>query len=480
MDDRPGFTLAVSQNKYLSTDDNEMHAILTVTAHDIAGTPHEAPEAAEVIAIDCSGSMSNPPTKIAAARHATAAAIDALRDGVFFAVVEGTHTARTVYPTEQRLIAATPETKTAAKKAVRHLIANGATAMGAWLRLADQLLDAHPAAVRHVMLLTDGRNLPEYKQDLDEALVACEGKFVCDGRGIGDDYAPEELQRIVSTLRGSADAILDDSDLVSEFTAMMWTAMSKVVPDVRLQIRTMPFTRLRFVKQEFPTETDLTELGMPINARTTGFSTGSWSEGEDREFHVCLEVDRAELAMYEDIQAARVDLAIVYAGSTEAHTCGKPEAIRVHWTDDIKLSSVLDLKMAHYAGHTELGNAVKAGRDALDADDVDRAAREWGRAVALAAKLGHDKMLTRLGRLVDIVGDPAAGVVRVKQNLQPREIASAMLGSYTSTHSPDSTVLQSIPQQPAGPDRACPNCGYVSPSTAAICEPCGYSLGETA
>jgi hypothetical protein len=479
MDDQLGFTLAVSQNKYLSVDDDEVHAILTVTACDLAGTPYgKSLEAAEVIVIDCSGSMGNPPTKIAAARRATAAAIDALREGVFFAVVEGTHTARTTYPIERKLVVATSETKNAAKGAVRRLEANGATAMGTWLRLADRLLAAHPSAVRHVMLLTDGQNLPEHKQDLDKALTVCEGKFVCDGRGIGDDYAPEELQRIVSTLHGSADAILDEADLVPDFAAMMRAAMSKVVPDVRLRIKTMPFARLRFLKQTFPTEIDLTGLGRPIDEQMTVFSTGSWGEGEEREFHVCLEVDRAELAPHEDFQAARVDLAIVHTATTKAEVRSKPEAIRVHRTDDVRLSSVLDPKVAHYTDHAELGNVVKAGWVAYDAGTLDRAEAEWGRAVALAAKLGHDTMLTRFSRLVDIIGDPADGVVRIKQNLLPRELFSVVLGSVTSTHSPDSVTQQATPEPPADPDRKCPECGYVSASTAKFCAPCGYPLRE--
>jgi len=479
MNDQFGFTLMVSQNEYLSVDDDEVHAILTITARDLAGTPHgQASEAAEVIVIDCSGSMGNPPTKIAAARRATAAAVDALREGTFFAIIEGTQTARTVYPTDQKMVVATPEMKNAAKRAVRRLEANGGTAMGTWLWLADQLLDAYPSAVRHAMLLTDGKNQPQHKNNLDEALSACAGKFVCDGRGIGDDYAPDELQRIVSTLRGSADAILDEGDLVPDFTAMMQAAMSKVVPDVQLRIKTMPFARLRFLKQVFRTEIDLTGFGMPIDEQMTAFSTGSWGEGEEREFHVCLDVDRTGLALHEDYQAARVDLAIVHAGSAQAEAHGKPEAIRVYRTDDVRLSSVLDPKVAHYTDHAELGNGVKAGWEAHDAGDLDRAAAEWGRAVALAAKLGDDEMLIRLGRLVDTIGDPTGGVVRIKQNLLPREIFSAVLGSTTSTHSPDSATRQPTPGRPADPDLKCSECGYMSPSTAKFCAPCGYALRE--
>lgn len=481
MVDPAGFTLAVSQNKYLSIEDDEIHAIVTVTARDLAGTLHgRAPEAAEVIAVDCSGSMGHPMTKMDAARRASAAAIDALRDGVSFALIEGTHIARMVYPQEERLTVATPATKAAAKRAVRHLTPGGGTAMGAWLRLADRLLDAHPAAVRHVMLVTDGQNLPEYRQGLDDALADCQGRFVCDGRGIGDDYEPEELRRIASALRGTADAVLADADLVAEFEGMMRAAMSKVVPDVRLQLRTMPFTQVAFVEQKFPTESNLTELGVPIDARTTGFSTGSWSEGEEREFHVCLRLTQADLPLKEDVLAALVDLAIVRAGAGESGACGGPGTIVMHRTDNPRLSSVLDPKVAHYAGHDELAAAVLAGRDALDAQDPERAAEAWGRAVALAAGLADHTMLKRLARLVDVVGDPAQGEVRLKPDLLPREVFSAMLGTITTTRSPDQEPRRPERAAATGPDRVCELCDHRSPSTARFCEKCRHPWQESA
>jgi hypothetical protein len=339
MNQRPAATLALHQNKYLSVEDDETHAVVTVTAHDLSGALRgQAPEVAEVIAIDCSGSMGYPLEKIAVARRATKKAIDALRDGVHFAVVAGTETATVVYPAERRMAVATAETKLAAKKAVGYLDASGGTAMGTWLWLADELLREHPTAVRHVILLTDGQDLPQYRRTLDDALTKCRGNFVCDGRGIGDDYAPEELQRIVSTLLGSADAIVDDANLVTEFAEMMRTAMSKVLPDLHLRIRTMPYTRLRFVRQGFPNKTDLTPLGTPIDEQTTSFSTGSWSDGEEREFWICVEVDTAGRDMREDLQAAVIDLAIVRAGSTQPERFGSPEAIQVHLTDEPKLS----------------------------------------------------------------------------------------------------------------------------------------------
>jgi hypothetical protein len=485
MNQQPAATLTIHQNKYLSADDDEMHAVVTVTAHELSGALWgQAPEAAEVIAIDCSGSMGYPMEKIVVARRATKQAIDALRDGVHFAVLAGTETATMVYPADRRLAVATTETKLAAKRAVEYLDASGGTAMGTWLRLADELLRRHPTAVRHVILLTDGQDLPQNRRTLDDALTECQGNFVCDGRGIGDDYAPAELQRIVSTLLGSADAIVEDADLVTEFAEMMRTAMSKVVPDLHLRIRTMPYTRLRSVKQGFPNKIDLSGLGTPIDERTTTFSTGSWRDGEEREFCICVEVDTAGRDMREDLQAAVVDMAIVRAGGTEPERCGSPEAIQVHLTDEPKLSGVVHPKVAHHAGEAELSQLVNDGCEAHDRGDPGLAEERWGRATVLAAQLGHDKMLKRLGRLVDIIGDPANGKVRIKEGLRPRDIFSAFMGSLTASRSPDKSEWETHnPEWNAmveRPDQQCPNCDNPAPSTATFCGNCGHRLAERA
>ena len=135
----------------------------------------QAPDAAVVIMVDCSGSMDYPPTKMRNARDATAAAIDTLRDGTRFAVVAGTHVAKDVYPGNGQLATADPATKAQAKEALRRLSAGGGTAIGTWLRLADRLLGAADADIRHGILLTDGRNEHESPEDLRAALDSCAG-----------------------------------------------------------------------------------------------------------------------------------------------------------------------------------------------------------------------------------------------------------------------------------------------------------------
>lgn len=475
-----GFALSVSQNKYLSVDDDEVHAIVAVTSTDHGGPGAvTARAAAEVIVIDCSGSMDYPPTKMSNVRKATEAAVDALADGVYFAVVAGTHEARMVYPVNVEMAAANPETREAAKYRIRHLVTTGGTAMGAWLRAANELLQAHPASIRHVTLLTDGRNESEEPAELDKALRDCQGRFVCEGRGIGDDYLPEELSRIVSALRGRADAILDFGDLTAEFVEMMRAAQAKVVPDVRLRIKRMPFATVRLVRQRYPSDVDLTGWGVRVDDRTVDFSTGSWAGGETREFHVCLNVRRSDPGIEQLLQAARVDLMVVPAGGTDAQISGEPAAIVVQWTDDEARSSVLDPKVAHYLGCTELHEAIKSGWTAYQAPDPERAAAEWGRAVALAVKLDHPQMLRRMRRLVDIEGDPSDGIVTVRENLRPGEYYWSLLGSQSSSlHSPVAPPVEPPPKSVGG-KRPCPECEHLCAVADAFCEECGLKFAES-
>lgn len=474
MDPRPGFALTVSQESYLSTSGSTMDAILTISGRDLGTGSAIAPEAAQVILVDCSGSMSVPPTKIAAARRATATAIDTLRDGAYFAIVEGTEKAELKYPSVPHMAKADAQTKAEAKAIAARLAAGGGTAMGTWLSLARELLDEHPTAVRHAVLLTDGQNR-EGAQQLDRVLGECAGRFVCDARGIGTDWEPRELRRIVEVLRGRADAVRVGSELAADFRQITETVMAKVVPDVRIRIRLMPGTGLLFLKQVFPTELDLTEHRTTLDERTAEFSTGSWGGQDSRDYQLCLTVDHEGRPKEEDIQVAVVELMAVVADTTDAQRCGAPAPIVVHWTEDLTRSSRVDPQVVHYAGQAEINRAITAGCDAFDDGRLDEATQEWRRAVTLAAESGNAEILKRMRRLVDI-SDAADGTVTIKPDLQPEDLLNAAVGSNISTRSlmsPDRTGRVS---GPVGPDRTCPGCQYISPDNTTYCK-CGRLLG---
>ncbi|MER6672978.1 VWA domain-containing protein [Streptomyces sp. NPDC000983] len=417
----PQFSMDVYQNEYLPEGGREVNAIVTVTStgggtigNAVAAphlyTPGQGPSAAVAIMVDCSGSMDYPGTKMRNARDATAAAVDTLRDGVHFAVIGGTHVAKEVYPGGGRLAVADPTTREQAKEALRRLSAGGGTAIGTWLRLADRLLSSADVAIRHGILLTDGRNEHESPQDLRAALDACAGRFTCDARGVGTDWEVKEVTAISSALLGTADIVADPAGLAADFTRMMETAMGKEVADVSLRVWTPVGTTIKFVKQVAPTVEELTDRRTESGPRSGDYPTGSWGD-ESRDYHVCVEVPAAELGR--EMLAARVSLVTPRPGSDDVHNLGAQGLVRAVWTDDMAASTSINPQVAHYTGQAELAQAIQQGLDLRKAGDTDGATAKLGRAVQLASASGNADTAKLLSKVVDVV-DAAAGTVRLK------------------------------------------------------------------
>ncbi|MGV9569955.1 vWA domain-containing protein [Streptomyces nigra] len=414
----PRFSVDVYQNEYLPEGGREVNAIVTVTSTGggtLAGAtaaPRPAgPDAGAAVAlmVDCSGSMDYPPTKMRNARDATAAAVDTLRDGVHFAVIGGTHVAKEVYPGGGRLAVADAVTREQAKQALRRLSAGGGTAIGTWLRLADRLLSSADVAIRHGILLTDGRNEHESPEDLKAALDACAGRFTCDARGVGTDWEVKEVTSIASALLGSADIVADPAGLAADFTRMMETAMGKEVADVALRVWTPVGTTIKFVKQVAPTVEELTGRRTEAGPRAGDYPTGSWGD-ESRDYHVCVEVPAAGLG--QEMLAARVSL-IVPQPDGSAQNLGAQGLVRAVWTDDMTASTSINPQVAHYTGQAELAQAIQEGLDLRKAGDIDGATAKLGRAVQLAGASGNADTAKLLAKVVDVV-DAATGTVRLK------------------------------------------------------------------
>ncbi|MGW7255685.1 vWA domain-containing protein [Streptomyces sp. NPDC054834] len=416
----PQFSVDVYQNEYLPESGREVNAIVTVTATgggtigSAATAPHlytagQGPSAAVAIMVDCSGSMDYPPTKMRNARDATAAAIDTLRDGTHFAVIGGTHVAKEVYPGGGRLAVADATTREQAKQALRRLSAGGGTAIGTWLRLADRLLSSADVAIRHGILLTDGRNEHESPEDLRAALDECAGRFTCDARGVGTDWEVKEVTGIASALLGTADIVADPAGLAADFTRMMETAMGKEVADVALRLWTPVGTTIRFVKQVAPTVEELTDRRTEAGPRAGDYPTGSWGD-ESRDYHVCVEVPAAGIG--QEMLAARVSLVVPQPGGT-VQNLGAQGLVRAVWTDDMTASTSINPQVAHYTGQAELAQAIQQGLDLRKAGDFDGATAKLGRAVQLASASGNADTAKLLAKVVDVV-DAATGTVRLK------------------------------------------------------------------
>ncbi|AVT38289.1 VWA domain-containing protein [Plantactinospora sp. BB1] len=403
----PYFVAEVDHNEYLPAGGQVVDAILTVTASgpDLRN-PATVPTAAQVIMVDTSGSMAMPPTKLAEAKRATAVAIDTLRDGVAFAVVSGTAVARMVYPVQPGMVPANAQTRAAAKAAVAGLRADGGTAIGRWLDLANWLFASYPTEVRHAILLTDGRNEHEQPEDLRRMLAVCEGRFVCDSRGIGSGWVASELRAIASALLGTADGLEHPAQLPAAFQAMTASAMGKRVADVALRIWSPAGATVRMVKQVFPHVEELTARRATVSARIGDYPTGAWG-AETREYHLSVTLEPDSVG--EEVLAARVSL--VSAGQVLTE-----RLILARWTDDTALSTRISPQVAHYTGQAELAAAIQEGLRAREAGDLETATARLGRAVQLAAESGHDETAMLLGRVVEVVDAPT-GTVRLKRQV---------------------------------------------------------------
>ncbi|MEU4803849.1 VWA domain-containing protein [Actinosynnema sp. NPDC023587] len=398
------FAVEVFQNEFLPEGAAEVNAILTVSASGEAASA-AAPDAAQVVIVDTSGSMRYPPTKLAAAKRATEAAVDTLRDGVKFAVIGGTDQAAMVYPASPGLVEATAATRSAAKRAVARLQADGGTAMGQWLLLAERVFAGHDSGPRHAILLTDGQNQHETPHQLTRVLDQVSGRFAVDCRGVGTDWQVAELRRISEALLGTVDIVAEPEGLAEDFRAMTATAMDKAVADVSLRLWTPEGARVRFLKQASPGLLDLTDRRVEAAPRTGDYPTGAWSGVESRDYHLCVQVKPANVG--DRMLAGRVGLV-----GPGGDVLGQGRVLAV-WTDDSALSTRISPEVAHYTGQAELAGAIQEGLEARKSGDVETATARLGRAVRLAHESGNTGTAKLLAKVVE-VQDPATGTVKLR------------------------------------------------------------------
>jgi von Willebrand factor type A C-terminal domain/von Willebrand factor type A domain len=416
-----GFTVDVDQNRYLSEGGRDVSAIVTVASGPgVAALPGGVPGgpggadagSAEIIIIDCSGSMEYPRTKIAEARAATAAAVDVVRDGVLFAVIAGTNLAWQVFPADGGMARADASSRALAKQGIAGLRAGGGTAIGQWLELARLTFERYPAKLRHAILLTDGKNQHETPEQLAAAVRGCEGVFSCDCRGVGTDWEVKELRTISTALLGTVDIVPDPSGLAADFAAMMENAMGKQVADVALRVWTPQHATVKFVKQVAPTVEDLTGRRTPSGPQAGDYPTGAWGPGESRDYHVGVEVTPAGLG--QEMLAARISLV---AGSPSGPEVLGQGLVRAIWTDDEALSTKINSRVAHYTGQAELAAAIHDGLEARKQGDEETATAKLGRAVALAHQSGNEDTAKLLAKVVDVV-NLETGTVRLKKQVE--------------------------------------------------------------
>ncbi|ANP50380.1 hypothetical protein J2Z21_000855 [Streptomyces griseochromogenes] len=484
-------TLAVGQQKELPVlpaaagrpPDREMHAILEIGVTS-GGTPGIAsgpargsrPVLAEVLIVDTSRSMLHPAAKLHAAKDATAAAIRLLPEGTAFAVLSGRFDATVVHPGAGLAVMSVAESaeREAAERAVRILEADGGTAIGTWLDLARRLLKQQSAPIKHVLLLTDGRNEHDDRSPsrLDTVLDACEGRFVCDAWGIGDDWDADLLLTITRRLHGRAGAVRHESELPAVYEELMNGLLGTAVPELRIRLTPTPGTVIRQVKQVVPNEQELLATGAEFGERGVEYVTRAWGE-ESRHFQVVLTADPTEREIGEDLQLAAVDVVVPDFGRTVRLPAPRP--ILVRWTDDPRDASRQHPGVRRHELYRQASAAaVRAHRAWLrGAEGRATADRELARALALAVELGDAPLLHELRRI-----EAAPGTGRVRDGLRDVDWQHLILSTAMTTppRQPDAGPPPAGPPEahpPAapGPDELieCPGCRWIGPADSVYC-----------
>ncbi|MEM8923368.1 MAG: VWA domain-containing protein [Actinomycetota bacterium] len=401
------FAAEVFQNEYLPAGADVVDAVVTVRSSGGASVGGPAPDMVQMIVIDTSGSMTEEGgRKMRAARDATKAAIDTIRDGVHFAVVGGNSGAYMIYPHEG-LAVSDPTTRAEAKSIVDRVEAKGGTAIGTWLQAAAYLANQRPEAIAHAILLTDGKNQHEEDHVLDQSIRSCVGLFQCDARGLGADWKIDELRRVASALLGTVDIIPRPEDMEAEFTALTAAAMGREVGSVALRLWNPKGSQIEFVKQVAPSLEDLTSTAVGVNELTRDIPLGAWGGDEERDYHLRIRIPVG--AVGDERLAARVMLVVDGVDQPAA-------LVRAVWTDDNRLSTRINREVAHYTGQAELADVIADGLAARDAGDQATATVKLGRAVQIAHEAGNEDTVRLLQKVVE-VDDPATGTVRLKRDV---------------------------------------------------------------
>ena len=401
------FTVDVHQNEYQPAGGSEIDAIITVTAARLAdAVAAERADLVEVLLLDCSESMGHPSRKMAALRLAAKAAVDGLRDGVWFAIVRGSGSAEFAYPRSGEVVRASATTRLAAKAAIDDLEPDGGTSMGTWLTAADVVFAAVPDAIHHSILLTDGQNEGETSARFDAVLRGCEGYFQCDCRGVGTDWEVSELRKVASALLGTIDLIANAQDMVDDFRSTTERAMGRFMDQVSLRLWTPRTAEVLSFEQVSPAVVNMSSKGRAVGPSTCEYPTGAWGH-ESRDYRLRVKVAPAQLGS--EMLAARIEVVF----GTESLAYGLCRAL---WTDDEVEWARMDPFVAHFSDQVELSRTIQEGLEARRAGDDRTATAKLGRAVQLAAQSGNQPTLDLLEKVVD-VSDAPTGTVRLIRRL---------------------------------------------------------------
>jgi Ca-activated chloride channel family protein len=469
----------------LAADASRVDALITIKAARAhgGGSP---PRVAEVLIVDRSLSMDRL-RKIDEARAAVCAAIDVIPDGAFFAIIAGNHEPELVFPHDGRLAQADARTRAEAKDRVERLRAVGGTRIGSWLRAATDLFASEPATgiVRHALLYSDGINETEGSTEserrsrLDEALAACSGQFICDVRGLGEDWDYRELQHIADALHGDAAAVLRAEDMAADIIERMRRAARLVVPRSYLRMRPDRRFRIASVAQVSPVHAELPlPQPPPADGEQSEVPLGAW-EPETRLYELSLRFAPGQLPVGDEFRAAAIELLTETPGGGRARQAEEALVVQQHAVEGAH--TVRSEKLTRVSGQNELRVTMRACADAWLSGERDEADTELDTAIRLARELGD----VRLPFLLRVAASRPDGGYRLRRDVKRGEMQQFGLDSRTTGVRREQAELP--PEDGSGPggstpavasgSRVCRHCGEITEG-GGFCEECGLPLDE--
>jgi hypothetical protein len=274
--------------------------------------------------------------------------------------------------------------------------------MGAWLAHVRTMARQHPDALTHAILLTDGKDEHETREELDEQIVLSRGGFTCDCRGVGTDWQVNELRAISSALLGSVDIVADPADLADDFAAMIRMSMCRTIRDLTLRLWIPVGARVAFLKQVSPTVEDLTHR-VDQTGRNGEYPLGPWGT-EERDYHLQVEIEPAGVGREKLV--ARVSV-------VEGDQVLGQGLVKAKWTSDTGLSAPISRRVAHYTGQAELAQAVQDGLAARKTGDIETATATLHRAWQLAVESGNTGTAALLRGVIEL--DEHTGTARLRR-----------------------------------------------------------------
>ena len=406
------FTLTTTVDEYLPEGTDTVRGVITVTAPALLARSRDR---VEVIVVDNSASMLSG-GRLSAAKAAAGAAVEQIEDGVAFAVIAGHDVVRPVWPSQPgQLAEADPHQRAMALDALTDLTTEGGTIIGSWLEQAALLVrSTDDRRLAHVLLLSDGRNEHQARDQLAAVVADCRGLLQCDCWGIGEDWDPPELRFISDELGGHTEAAVDVDDprgreeLVAGFRTRIRSSQARAAPDVALRVLTRDIADVVAFSQATPVLRDLDERSVPLPDGEAGaaYPLDSWAPAETRSYFVGLRIRRDRLGVVGDrLRAASVELVLA-----DGTTAGRA-SLTAEWSDDPRRSTGEVDEVQRHLDFAELADGTDAGTRALRDGDRVAARSHLARAWRTARRLGATHHEERLARLIQV--DDATGVVEL-------------------------------------------------------------------